>query len=214
VGVTAMYIAAKFEEVCTPTVVDFSAVSDHAFSAVEVREMERDMLHVLEFDLAPPQAVFFLRRFSKAAGAPLLLHTMAKYIMELTIVDYGTSHLYPSEQAAASLALAMLILDKSKTLRERWTPTLQHYTKLNLDAIKRAVSPVATVLGKIHSEPLKLKAVYSKYGRNRLCKVSLSPELNVKEWQDRVSREISLFPFITPPPTTTTAAKLTTKVNP
>jgi hypothetical protein len=33
---------------------------------------------------------------------------MAKYIMELTLVDYGTCHLYPSEQAAASLALALL----------------------------------------------------------------------------------------------------------
>lgn len=63
-----MYIAAKFEEVCTPTVVDFSAVSDNAFSASEVRQMEREILQSLEYDLAPPPAVFFLRRFSKAAG--------------------------------------------------------------------------------------------------------------------------------------------------
>lgn len=63
-----MYIAAKFEEVCTPAVLDFAAVSDNAFTATEARNMEREILHVLEFDLAAPPAVFFLRRFSKAAG--------------------------------------------------------------------------------------------------------------------------------------------------
>jgi len=64
-----MYIAAKFEEVCTPTVMDFSAVSDNAFTQADVLQMERDILHALDFDLAAPPAVFFLRRFSKAAGA-------------------------------------------------------------------------------------------------------------------------------------------------
>lgn len=68
VGVTALYVAAKFEEVCTPTVIDFSAVSDNAFSSTEVRHMEKEILQSLEYDLAPPPAVFFLRRFSKAAG--------------------------------------------------------------------------------------------------------------------------------------------------
>jgi hypothetical protein len=77
VGVTSMYIAAKLEEVCTPTVVDFSAVSDNAFSASEVRHMEREILQSLDYELAPPPAVFFLRRFSKAAGVSnktVLLH--------------------------------------------------------------------------------------------------------------------------------------------
>lgn len=38
----------------------------------------------------------------------MAVHSMAKYIMELTLVDYSTCHLFPSEQAAASLALASL----------------------------------------------------------------------------------------------------------
>jgi hypothetical protein len=74
-----MYVAAKFEEVCTPTVIDFSAISDNAFSATEVREMEREMLIALDYDLSPPPAIFFLRRFSKAAGVShgtVLLNTL------------------------------------------------------------------------------------------------------------------------------------------
>jgi len=68
VGVTSLYLAAKYEEVCTPTVLDFSAVSDNAFSTSDVRDMERAILNSLEFDLSAPPAIFFLRRFSKAAG--------------------------------------------------------------------------------------------------------------------------------------------------
>jgi len=63
-----MYIAAKFEEVCTPTIQDFAAVSDNAYSPEEVRKMEMQMLRTLEFDMAAPSPVFFLRRFSKAAS--------------------------------------------------------------------------------------------------------------------------------------------------
>jgi len=67
VGVTALYVAAKYEEVCTPTMQDFSAVSDNAFSTNDVSNMEVQMLKALSYDLAAPQPVFFLRRFSKAA---------------------------------------------------------------------------------------------------------------------------------------------------
>jgi len=34
-------------------------------------------------------------------------HTLAKYLMELTIVEYDLVHINPSEIAAASLCLAM-----------------------------------------------------------------------------------------------------------
>jgi hypothetical protein len=38
----------------------------------------------------------------------MMMHAMAKYIMELSVLDYSTCHYLPSEQAAASLALSML----------------------------------------------------------------------------------------------------------
>ncbi len=40
-------------------------------------------------------------------------HTLAKYLMELTIVDYESAHFHPSEVAAAALFLSMQLLDKA-----------------------------------------------------------------------------------------------------
>lgn len=38
-------------------------------------------------------------------------HTLAKYLMELTLIDYDMVHYRPSEIAAASLCLSQLLLD-------------------------------------------------------------------------------------------------------
>ena len=40
-------------------------------------------------------------------------HTLAKYLMELTTVDYDMIHIYPSQIAAAALCLSMRILDNA-----------------------------------------------------------------------------------------------------
>ena len=38
-------------------------------------------------------------------------HTMAKYLMELTLIDYDMAHYHPSEIAAAALCLSMKLYD-------------------------------------------------------------------------------------------------------
>lgn len=48
-------------------------------------------------------------------------------------------------------------MEKNKTLRELWTPTLEHYTKVPYEGLKRIVSPVASVLVKVHEDTPKLK---------------------------------------------------------
>ena len=37
-------------------------------------------------------------------------HTLAKYFMELTVVEYDLAHICPSEVAAASLCLSMKLI--------------------------------------------------------------------------------------------------------
>lgn len=39
-------------------------------------------------------------------------HTLAKYLMELTLLDYDMVHYHPSEIAAAALCLSQLLLDE------------------------------------------------------------------------------------------------------
>ncbi|CAI5969436.1 unnamed protein product [Closterium sp. NIES-65] len=51
VGVTAMLIASKYEEIWAPEVRDFVYISDNAYSRAEVIALEKDMLNALRFQL-------------------------------------------------------------------------------------------------------------------------------------------------------------------
>ena len=69
VGVTAMLVASKYEEIWAPEVKDFVYISDEAYSREQILEMEKIMLNTLRFNLTVPTPFSFLSRFLKAAGA-------------------------------------------------------------------------------------------------------------------------------------------------
>ncbi|NWI70377.1 CCNB2 protein, partial [Todus mexicanus] len=66
VGVTALLIASKYEEIFSPDVADFVYITDNAYTSAEIREMEFMILQELHFDLGRPLPIHFLRRASKA----------------------------------------------------------------------------------------------------------------------------------------------------
>ena len=51
VGVTAMLIACKYEEIYPPIVKDFVFITDNAYNKEEILRMERKMLSCLDFDV-------------------------------------------------------------------------------------------------------------------------------------------------------------------
>lgn len=71
VGVTAMLVACKYEEMYAPEVGDFAYITDNAFTKAQVLEMEQLVLRTLNFELGRPLPLHFLRRASKVAGVSL-----------------------------------------------------------------------------------------------------------------------------------------------
>ena len=88
---------------------DFVYITDNAYSQSQIREMEMDMLQVLRFDLGRPLPLHFLRRNSKAGQVDATIHTLAKYAMELTLVEYSFAHIPPSKLAASALAISLVV---------------------------------------------------------------------------------------------------------
>ncbi|XP_056318816.1 G2/mitotic-specific cyclin-B2 [Danio aesculapii] len=172
VGVTAMLIACKYEEMYVPMVGDFAYIADDAFTKAQIREMEMLMLSGLNFKLGRPLPLHFLRRASKAGNADAEKHTLAKYFLELTLLDYDMVHYNPSETAAAALCLSQLVLDGQK-----WSSTQQHYSTYDEAHLKPIMQLIAKNLVMVNEGLSKHLTVRKKYASSRLMKISLLPQL-------------------------------------
>ena len=114
VGITAMFIASKYEEVLSPHVQNFKHVADDGFTEEEILKAERFVLAALNYDLSYPNPMNFLRRISKADNYDIQTRTLGKYLLEVSLVDHRFMCFHPSHIAAASMFLARLILGKGE----------------------------------------------------------------------------------------------------
>ena len=107
VGITAIFIASKYEEIYPPEVYEFVRITDHAYTPEEVFEMEEDMLRALEYYATAPTAYQFLERFLKASGSTLeTTRCFALYVIDRTLQEYRLIKYPPSVIAASAVHIA------------------------------------------------------------------------------------------------------------
>ncbi|KAM9366488.1 G2/mitotic-specific cyclin-B2-like [Symphorus nematophorus] len=172
VGVTAMLVACKYEEMYAPEVGDFAYITDNAFTKAQILEMEQLVLKTLNFQLGRPLPLHFLRRASKVANSDVERHMLAKYLMELTLIDYDMVHYRPSEIAAAALCLSQLLLEGLP-----WSPKQKHYSTYDEAHLKPIMQHIAKNVMMVNDGKTKFMAVKNKYSSSKLMKISLIPQL-------------------------------------
>lgn len=87
VGVTAMFIASKYEEIYPPPVSDFVYITNNAYSKQEIFMMEQTILTTLDFKISVCTPYRFLERFCKAAEDSDKLWNLARYLIELPLIE-------------------------------------------------------------------------------------------------------------------------------
>ena len=120
VGITAMFIASKYEEVLSPHIANFRHIADDGFTEAEILSAERFVLATLNYDLSYPNPMNFLRRISKADNYDIQSRTIGKYLMEISLLDHRLMAYRPSHIAAAAMYLARLILDRGEWVSQPW----------------------------------------------------------------------------------------------
>ncbi|XP_034948960.1 uncharacterized protein [Chelonus insularis] len=177
VGVAAMFIACKYEEMYAPDISDFVFITDNAYNKNEILQMEMLIVRTLNYSFGRPLPLHFLRRYSKVARASSIHHTMAKYFMEQCLVHYEMCHHPPSLIAAAAIYFAFYVIgnDDSEVGKPIWTHTLAHYSTYSKDQVLPVVRDIAAII--INADKDKYQAVRKKYVQAKHMKISLRPEL-------------------------------------
>ncbi|KAL2320619.1 hypothetical protein Fmac_029588 [Flemingia macrophylla] len=169
VGISAMLIASKYEEIWPPQVDDFVCLSDRAYTHEQILVMEKTILGKLEWTLTVPTPFVFLVRFVKASVPDQELENMAHFLSELGMMNYETLMYCPSMVAASAVFAARCTLNKAPL----WNETLKVHTGYSQDQLMDC----AKLLVSFHSNVGngRLKVVYRKYSDPQKGSVAVLP---------------------------------------
>lgn len=95
-GVTAMWIACKYEEIYAPEIKDFVYITDNAYQQKDILELEYELLKALKFNITTSSSYRFLQRYTKLFGANDKTFNLAWYLIELTLIEYKMLRYNPS----------------------------------------------------------------------------------------------------------------------
>jgi len=169
-GVAAMFIASKFEEIYAPLIKDLVYITDSTYSREEILSMECDILNLLNFRILVPTVAHFFEHMQLANSCDVAQRELASYILMLGLID--TRMLVclhrPSQLAAASLMLANNLLDRAVI----WSPAMVEVSRYSAAELR----PCASTLFEILQAPpgaATLQAARTRYSQAAHFSVAL-----------------------------------------
>lgn len=173
----SLFIAAKYEEVYSPSVKNYSYVTDGGYTEEEILEAEKFILSALDFNLSYPNPMNFLRRISKADEYDIQTRTIGKYLLELSIMDHRFIGLKPSLCAAAAMYVSRKMLG-----RPDWNGTLIHYSGgYKKNDFKHVVELILDYL----TQPVIHEEFFKKYASKKFMKSSIL----ARQWAKKIEAE-------------------------
>ena len=121
VGVTAMFVASKYEEILAPSVEEFVYITEKGYTKEEILKGERIVLQTLDFKISQYCSPYsWMRKISKADDYDLQTRTLSKFLTEVTLYDRHFLRVKPSMVAAIGMYTAQ------KMLGGEWVSGLFH----------------------------------------------------------------------------------------
>jgi hypothetical protein len=169
-GVTSLLIASKQEEIIPPTLAQMANHTDSAFTIAEIREMEKIVLNVLNFEIMKPTPFEFYEIICKILGINSREYFYGRYLMESFMIDYNYTF-YPSSLIACTAVYGVLKYFKFKNygiIRSDFFNSNNNCKPEKLKECARNIYYFIDIIGKSN-----LIAVKNKFGNADMFKVSI-----------------------------------------
>ncbi|PAA91052.1 hypothetical protein BOX15_Mlig014860g2 [Macrostomum lignano] len=175
-AISALWIASKKEELFAVQLRQLTCLTLDAYSNRQVLAMEQQILAAVEFRISWPLSYNFLRRFLRVIDHDnQAMAYLARYLLELTLLDHQLNLERESAKAAAALWLARAQLG----MQPVWPQHLSYstaWTELELMPIVRQINALSAKQ-LAPDGPRPQSTTFLKYSNAIFRKVALTPAL-------------------------------------
>jgi hypothetical protein len=151
VGVTAMFIASKYEEIDPPKVDEFAYITDSTYSRNEILNMECQVLVVLNFQIAKPTPAHFFDTLQRNNGGDDKGRHLAQYALDLALLEDRCLQHSPSVLVSAALYISNRILGR----RELWPATMAAQSRHTEAELQACIQQLDTLITSASSASLQ-----------------------------------------------------------
>lgn len=106
-GVTALFIASKFNEIYCPKIKDFIMLTGNSYTSDELLDMEKRVLTCLDFNVLSPTSSDFFNILAKVFKFNKKQYFLGYYFLENSLIDDRLLSYLPSEIACACAYIVM-----------------------------------------------------------------------------------------------------------
>ena len=169
-GITALFISCKYEEIYAPHAKDLIYMTDNAYKLEEMIKMENEILSVIKFELTIPTSLNFLKIYGTLLNLDEKNFFRCYYLNELSLINYNLCKFYPSLIACVCLFIN-LKSDKNffKGYNEQEMFKITGYNKQD---IVICLEEMVKSLNKVNEINNKFISIKKKYALDKYMKVS------------------------------------------
>ncbi|EAN83101.1 cyclin, putative [Trypanosoma cruzi] len=180
VGISAILLSAKHEEIWPPGIKDCVFICANTYSAEEVFQMERDIALTLRFRFTVPTTYPLACHFLDSGDTEAMVRDATFFFLESASHNYEMLQYLPSRIAAASVLLGRLLvawnrsLDRSNISQEKlWDREMIHVSRgITLDEIFSLSEKLLSFTKTLSSSSSKLQAIRRKYVSQKFANVA------------------------------------------
>lgn len=188
-GITCLFIAAKYVERFPPEVATLCHLTDNSFQPAQVLKLEIHVLKALNFDLNITDPTVFLDRFLEIeTNQNKEIAHMSQYLLDLSLTEARFT-VYQSSIMAAS---AMYLSRKLTDIDDPWNPTLAYYSRYSEKDLAACTKAYSKSLLKLPTS--KFQGAKNKYNSmTNFDGISNHPALQNKDLLKEIAGEETLI---------------------
>mgnify|MGYP000844790397 CR=1 FL=1 len=165
VGITALFIYSKYEEIYPPELKEYAYVTDKAYTTGDILDMEGKILTTINFRLAYTSSYRFFERYSRVCGLDEKSQCLGRYLLELCLIEYKMQR-----HKASLLACTAIYLTNKIEKRENWSDVMVTNTNYTEQDLRACAKEMCLLLQ--NASKSSLQAVRRKYSSTKFFEVA------------------------------------------